>query len=116
MLLGSKTRMANFTTPPQPGQLQRILIGRDPKRTLIRTVIWVILLLVIWKYALVPVRVHGISMLPTYNENGVNVINRLAYRVSEPRRGDVVAIRPPAGERIMYPEAHHRLAGRKRRV
>ena len=32
-------------------------------------------------------------MLPTYKENRVNLVSRLAYRWSEPKRGDVIAIR-----------------------
>jgi len=41
-------------------------------------------------------------MLPTYKENGVNFVNRLAYLFHEPRRGDVVAIRMLAGGHVMY--------------
>jgi len=40
-------------------------------------------------------------MLPTYKENGINFINRLAYVWSQPRRGDVVGIRL-AGVHIMF--------------
>ena len=32
-------------------------------------------------------------MMPTYRENQISVVNHLAYRWSEPQRGDVVAIR-----------------------
>jgi signal peptidase I len=41
-------------------------------------------------------------MLPTYRENGINFVNRLAYLFQEPRRGDVVAIGLEAGQHIMY--------------
>jgi signal peptidase I len=40
-------------------------------------------------------------MLPTYQDGGVNLVNRLAYARSEPKRGDVVAIRL-AGQSVMY--------------
>jgi signal peptidase I len=40
-------------------------------------------------------------MLPTYKENGINFVNRLAYKFSDPKRGDVVAIRL-AGPSLMY--------------
>jgi signal peptidase I len=53
-----------------------------------------------WKFVLLPIRVEGISMLPTYRSNQVNLVNRLAYAFGEPQRGDVVAIRM-AGENIM---------------
>jgi signal peptidase I len=40
-------------------------------------------------------------MLPTYQDRGVNLVNRLAYWSHEPERGDVVAIRT-SGESIMF--------------
>jgi signal peptidase I len=80
---------------------QIILIGRNPQFTLVRIAIWVVALLLISKFLFLPVRVDGVSMLPTYKDNRVNLVNRLAYLFHEPRRGDVVAIRL-AGEHMMY--------------
>jgi signal peptidase I len=40
-------------------------------------------------------------MEPTYHNGRINLINRLAYWRSEPKRGDVVGIRL-AGVRVMY--------------
>jgi len=82
--------------------LQRMLVGRNPKRTLLRIAILVVVAGATFKFVLQPVRVDGGSMLPTYRENGVNVVNRLAYYFHEPRRGDVVAVRLLAGEHRMY--------------
>jgi len=87
---------------PLPALLLRVLIGRNPKRTLVRIIVLAIVSLVVCKFVLVPVHVDGGSMLPTYRENGFNFVNRLAYLFHEPRRGDVVAIRLPAGEHVMY--------------
>lgn len=39
-------------------------------------------------------------MFPTYHDRGVNFVNRLAYRHTEPQRGDVVGIRM-AGPSVM---------------
>ena len=86
----------------RPRWWQIVLVGRNPKRTLLRIVGLVVLCLVTYKFALLPIRVQGVSMLPTYAENGVNCVNRLAYRFHEPQRGDVVAIRLRAGEHIMF--------------
>jgi signal peptidase I len=86
---------------PEANWVTRVTIGRDPKRTLVRIVIWVGLILLIYRFALLPIRVQGISMLPTYKENGINFVNRLAYLFHPPQRGDVVAIRL-AGEHIMF--------------
>ena len=51
------------------------------------------------EFLLVPVRAHGISMLPTYEEGQFIFMNRLAYRFSPLKRGDVVAIRLNGEER-----------------
>jgi signal peptidase I len=73
--------------------LRTVTIGRNPKATLIRVAVLIIVCTVLFKYVLLPVRVDGPSMLPTYKESSVNFVNRLAYRNSEPKRGDVVAVR-----------------------
>jgi signal peptidase I len=86
--------------PPVPW-LRTILIGRRPKRTLVRLAVLVVLSFVVFGFVLLPIRVKGISMLPTYKENRVNFINRLAFYRHEPQRGDVVAIRT-TGLHIMY--------------
>ncbi len=67
-----------------------------------RIAVLVVVCFVVFKFVLVPVHVDGGSMLPTYRENGVNFVNRLAYLCHEPRRGDVVAIGLQAGEHVMY--------------
>jgi len=69
------------------------LIGREPRHTLVRVTLLVATCFVLRAYVLWPIRVFGPSMMPTYRENQINVVNHLAYRWSEPRRGDVVAIR-----------------------
>ena len=79
--------------PVKPGLVRRALIGRNPGHTLIRAVVWVVLLVVVRSYVLLPIRVEGVSMLPTYKENGVHLVNCLAYISHPPQRGDVVAIR-----------------------
>jgi len=78
-----------------PGWLRVALIGRNPKRTLIRAVILAICCFVffkffVFKFIVLPVRIEGYSMFPTYRDWGINFVNRLAYRHAEPQRGDVV--------------------------
>ena len=85
-----------------PSLVQRVLIGRNPKRTLVRIVILVVVSTVLFKFVLQPIRVEGGSMLPTYQDRGIHLVNRLAYIYHQPRRGDVVAIRTFAGEHVMY--------------
>ena len=73
--------------------VRTITIGRNPKVTLIRVAVLVVTCTILFKYVLLPIRVDGPSMSPTYRERSVNFINRLAYRNKEPKRGDVVAVR-----------------------
>jgi len=78
---------------PKAGWLQVILVGRRPRNTLFRILFLVIVCAVTFKFVLLPIRVTGISMEPTYHNRKVDCINRLAYLWHEPQRGDVVAIR-----------------------
>ena len=48
-----------------------------------------------------PIRMEGISMLPTYS-GGINFANRYAYRWSPPQRGDAVAVRMRPGEGVVF--------------
>lgn len=91
----------NVEGHPEWGWLRTVIIGRNPKRTLIRIVILVVTCFVVFKFVLLPIRVEGGSMLPTYQDRRVNMVNRLAYLRHEPRRSDVVAIQL-AGKSIMY--------------
>jgi len=84
-----------------PRWLRIVVIGRNPKATLVRVAVLIVASFVVFKYILLPIRVEGISMLPTYRDRSVNFVNRLAYFRHEPRRGDVVSIRL-AGLHRMY--------------
>ncbi len=84
-----------------PSVLRRVLIGRNPRRTLLRMAVWVAAVLLISRFVLLPIRVQGISMLPTYKTSSINCVNCLAYAFHPPRRGDVVAIKL-AGRHVMY--------------
>ena len=92
----------NAEAAHSPSWLQRVLIGRNPKRTLVRCIILVVVSLVVFKFVLQPIRVEGRSMLPTYKDRGIHFVYRLAYLFHGPRRGDVVAIRLLAGEHVMF--------------
>jgi signal peptidase I len=75
---------------------QVIVIGRSPRRTVLRiaTVISLALIaFIISQFVLAPVQITGPSMLPTLKDRSINFINRLAYTHAEPKRGDIVAIR-----------------------
>jgi signal peptidase I len=53
------------------------------------------------RWVLIPIRTQGVSMLPTYQSGTFNLVNRLSYVATSPRRGDVVAIRL-AGPNVVY--------------
>jgi signal peptidase I len=95
--------MANETKNELSGWMQAIAIGRQPKRTAKSLGILLtvgLALFLIFKFVLLPIRITGPSMYPTYKNGQINFINRLAYWHSEPRRGDVVGIRF-SGDHIM---------------
>src|SRR5215471_4735434 len=88
-------------TSQSPPWWQILVIGRHPTHTLWRIFVLVVACFVVFKFVLLPVRVEGGSMLPTYQDHRVNFINRLAYVRSEPKRGDVVGIQL-AGHSVMF--------------
>lgn len=77
----------------KPSWVWTIFIGRNPGFTAIRVAVLVVAAVLLRMYVFFPIRVDGPSMLPTYKENSLNVVNALAYTRHEPQRGDVVAIR-----------------------
>jgi len=81
--------------------LPRWVAGADPRRTAIRVAVLVVVAYLTFSYVLLPVRGDGISMTPTIESGDLIFINRLTYRLREPRRGEVVAIRM-AGRSVVY--------------
>jgi len=84
-----------------PHWLQVLFVGRRPKATLVRIAVLVVTCFITFKFILLPIRIEGISMLPTYHNHQFNCINRLAYLRHEPQRGDIVSVRL-AGTSVMF--------------
>ena len=80
---------------------RRIVIGRHPRRTLVRVLVLAALSFITFRWVLIPVRAEGISMEPTYRSGSLNLLNRLAYRYRQPERGDIVGIKL-AGPHVLY--------------
>ena len=78
----------------------RLIVGRRPLRTLVRMIVVVIVTVVLFRVLLIPIRVTGNSMEPTYRDGRVNFLNCYAYRWHGPRRGDVVGFQRE-GSRLM---------------
>jgi len=68
------------------------LFGKKPKRTLVRLVVLIGVFFIAFKFFLIPVRVTGNSMEISYRNGEINFVLRTAYKDSEPKRGDVVAV------------------------
>jgi signal peptidase I len=81
--------------------MKPLALGRNPRGTLTRAAALIASAIVVFGFILLPVRSHGISMLPTYTDGTLNFANRAAYWWREPARGDVVAIRM-AGWNVVY--------------
>jgi signal peptidase I len=92
---------AGWKQPRMPRWLSIVVMGCNPKATLARVAVLIVTCFIVFKFILLPIRVEGISMLPTYKDRSVNFVNRLAYVWHEPQRGDVVSIRL-AGPHVMY--------------
>lgn len=65
---------------------------------------------IVFGYILIPLRIQGHSMEPTYSDGGFNFCWRFRYFITQPRHGDVVAIRF-AGKRVMLLKRIVALAG-----
>jgi signal peptidase I len=72
--------------------VRALVFGRRPRATLIRIVLLVAITFILFKWVLLAVRVTGISMEPTFRDGAIKLVNRLAYRRTEPQRGDIVSV------------------------
>lgn len=71
----------------------RFVFGRNPAWTIARILFVVLVTVVLFKFVLVPIRVTGDSMFPTYRNGQIKFVNKLAYMNKDPQRGDVVAVK-----------------------
>lgn len=72
---------------------RRVCFGTNPRKTVARIAAWTGAILLVFHYLLLPIKIVGASMTPTYRDGSVNIVNRLAYTHGVPRRGDVVVLR-----------------------
>ncbi len=79
-----------------------VVIGRNWKLTLVRLIVLVVTCFVVFRFVLLPVRVEGISMLPTYSEWLGEYRKPARLSAARARRGDVVGIRL-SDPSIMWP-------------
>jgi signal peptidase I len=70
----------------------RLVYGKSLKRTLIRAVFLGALAYLFFGQCFRPTVLRGKSMEPTYLDGQIGLINKLKYRTTHPKRGDVVVI------------------------
>ena len=85
----------------EPTPLMRVVFGRNQRRTLVRAAVAGLLTYVVLRFVILPVRLRGISMEPTYRDGSFHLANLLSYTVRPPARGDVVVIEM-TGRRALY--------------
>jgi signal peptidase I len=99
--------MAEFTLPPSPPEP---VAPKHPAAGLLRfllelleTILLAAVLFFGINAATARIRVQSISMQPTLYDEDFVVVNKLAYKLGSPNRGDVVIFMPPlASEKIPY--------------
>ena len=80
-------------------RLRRFLLPDLNRKFVLRLLLVALAAVVVFTQILIPLRIEGRSMEPTYNDGGFNLCWRGRYLLSEPERGDVVVIRF-AGRRV----------------
>jgi signal peptidase I len=82
-------------SPAQPAAPYwlRFVFGKNPAWTVARILFVIFVSLVLFKFVLVPIRVTGESMFPTFKDGQIKLVNKLAYLKHPPERGDLVAVK-----------------------
>jgi len=74
-------------------KLQKFLFPDLNQTFLVRIIIVGITAFILFKYILIPFRISGFSMVPTYKNGGFNFSFTLKYLLTPPKRFDVVTVR-----------------------
>ena len=90
------------TTAPTPDEVRMATAGLRMQQIQEELVAWIKTLFSAAVYAILIVtfgfqvaRVEGLSMAPTLEDQDRLIVNKLAYRIGEPRRGDIVMLYYP---------------------
>lgn len=85
----------------QGSLIRRIMIGKNPRRTLRVALLLALVTFVVCRYVVLPVRVQGLSMEPTFRNRSMHLAYMLKYAKNAPRRADIVLI-SMSGRGTMY--------------
>lgn len=80
---------------------RRIVFGPDPRRTTVRIAVLAVASFITFGWVLIPMRADGVSMEPSYRSGSLHLVNRFAFTLRSPARGDVIGIRL-AGPHVLY--------------
>ena len=53
-------------------------------------------------YIAKPFIVEGASMVPTFEDKNYLIVDEISYRLSDPKRGDVIVFHPPQNDAVYY--------------
>lgn len=73
-------------------RLKKMIVGSDVRATARRAILLALFTLLLFRYVLLPVRVRGISMEPSYRDGSIHLVNLLSWTTRSPHRGEVVVI------------------------
>ena len=76
-----------------PPLIRRFFFPSLNKKYLIRLILVIVVCYLVFGYLLVPLRIQGLSMEPTYRDGSFAFCSRLQYLFSPPERFDVVTVR-----------------------
>ena len=83
----NETETKNIELTPQAAPEKK---ARGFWRDLIETILMAVVLFLLLNAVTSRVRVYNISMQPTLFEGNLLVVNKLAYKLGEPKRGDII--------------------------
>lgn len=72
--------------------LARLVVGANPRRTLVRSLVLVVAGWLLVSYGILSVRGSGPSMQPTIGDGQLMIVDRISYRLRRPRRGEIAAV------------------------
>jgi len=81
-------------------KLRNFLFPELNRKLFIRSAIVAMVAFVVFKFILIPFRISGFSMVPTYHNGDVNFCFTMKYFFSAPQKTDIVTVRF-AGNRVM---------------
>jgi len=78
------------------------MLGNAVKEIATFLILAVVIVLPIRLFIAQPFVVEGESMAPTFDSGDYLIVDELSYRLTDPKRGDVIVFRYPGNEKVFY--------------